>query len=172
MILIHALQILFPDADYRTEIILQDDGEGAYIAAWHRPEPQSTPAELEAAWETWQAGALDRAKAAAFSTLNTWRGTRRVALGLTEANFQELVYTGKVLESQRWLSAPESPFGLASEAAARGITNEAMAALVLAQWSAWQSASDAIEAAYIIARLWIEAAEDEEEIARVLAGLK
>lgn len=115
---------------------------------------------------------VEQALAYGLQYLNTWRGARRSALGLTSANFQELVYTGKVLESQRWLAAPGSAFGLAAEAVAHGISNEAMAALVLGQWSAWQSASDAIEAAYITARLWIEAAEDESEIARVLAGLK
>lgn len=107
----------------------------------------------------------------ALAYLNTWRGQRRATLGLTSADFQELVYTGKALECQRWLADTESNFGLAQEAAARGISDEAMAALVLGQWAAWQSASDGIEAAYITARAAVEAAEDEATIASVLASL-
>lgn len=113
----------------------------------------------------------EQARAHGLQYLNTWRGARRAALGLTSAEFQVLVYTGKVLESQRWLAAPESSFGLAAEAAARGISNEAMAALVLGQWSSWQAASDGIEAAYITVRAAVEGAADEAAMAAVLASL-
>lgn len=116
-------------------------------------------------------GELDKLKAWALDYLNTWRGARRAALGLTPAAFQELVYTGKVLESQRWLAAPESSFGLAAEAAARGLTNEQMASLVIGKWAAWSAGSDGIEAEYITARAAVSLAESVEEIAAVLAGL-
>jgi hypothetical protein len=52
-----ALAQLFPGIDLEREVILQDDGNGPYIAAWRRPEPQPTPAEIAAA-------ALPAAKAA------------------------------------------------------------------------------------------------------------
>lgn len=111
---------------------------------------------------------LETLKSQALAKLNTWRGQRRASLGLTSAVFQELVYTGKVLECQRWLSDPESAFGLAAETAARGLSNEQMATLVLGQWAAWQAASDAIEAAYIVARTAVEAATNESEVSAVL----
>lgn len=130
-------------------------------------------ADFEMLWrEAQRGGAAVDFRAWALAELNRWRGARRAALGLTSANFQELVYTGKVLESQRWLAAPGSVFGLAGEAATHGITNEAMAALVLAQWSAWQAGSDAIEAGYIAARAAVAAAGDEAAMAAVLAGLE
>jgi hypothetical protein len=52
-----SLQHMFPDIDLEREVILQDDGNGPYIAAWRRPEPQPTDAEIAAA-------ALPAAKAA------------------------------------------------------------------------------------------------------------
>lgn len=111
---------------------------------------------------------LSEIKAATLLWLNTWRGERRVALGLTSVTFQELVYTGKVLECQRWLTDQGSAFGLAGEAAARGLSNEAMAVLVLDQWAVWQAGSDAIEAEYITARAAVMAAGTIEEVAAVL----
>ena len=132
---------------------------------------------LDSDFEVIRAWALDH--------LNTWRGQQRAALGLTLAAFQELVYTGKVLECQRWLSELANPkgrcgewangeqpaFGLAQEAAARGLTNEQMAGLVLGQWAAWSASSDAIEAEYITVRAAVGLAESAEEIAAALAGL-
>ena len=103
--------------------------------------------------------------------LNTWRGEQRIAAGLTVADFQELCYTGKALECQRWINAQETIFALAGEAAARGITNLEMADLVLGQWAAWQAASDPIEAAYISARQQVLVSESIEAIADILAQL-
>jgi hypothetical protein len=114
---------------------------------------------------------LQSQKTAALNLLNQWRGEQRTAIGLTDTTFQELCYTGKALECQRWLSDTSSTFGLAGEATARGISNEAMAALVLGQWAAWQGASDQIEAAYVTAQAAIEAAQTVEEIETVLTGL-
>lgn len=55
MILAHALQQFLPNANPRTDYILQDDGEGVYIKEWNLPDPQPTEAELEAAWDAWVA---------------------------------------------------------------------------------------------------------------------
>lgn len=124
------------------------------------------------AWAEQEGLDLAGVRAWALGYLNTWRGERRAALGLTKAAFQELVYTGKVLECQRWLAAPESSFGLAQEAATLGLTNEQMAGLVMARWSAWSAGSDAIEAAYITARAAVGLAESVEDVGAVLAGLE
>jgi hypothetical protein len=51
MILSHALQQLFPNADFRTDIILSNDGSGDYIKAWNLLDPIPDAAELEAAWQ-------------------------------------------------------------------------------------------------------------------------
>lgn len=45
----NSISYLFPDIDFLSECILQDDGDGPYIAAWIRPEPQPTQAEIDAA---------------------------------------------------------------------------------------------------------------------------
>ena len=44
-----AIAQLFPGIDFETECILVDEGRGAYIAKWNRPEKQPTDAEIEAA---------------------------------------------------------------------------------------------------------------------------
>lgn len=43
-----ALRVLYPDLDLAADVGIRDDGDGPYIAAWHRPEPQPTEAELRA----------------------------------------------------------------------------------------------------------------------------
>jgi hypothetical protein len=45
------LQYLLPGAQCE----LRDDGQGAFIHAWHDSRPQPTDAEIAAAWETIQA---------------------------------------------------------------------------------------------------------------------
>jgi XkdW protein len=49
MILSNALKQLFPAADPLRDYVVQDDGVGVYIAAWRLPDPQPTPAQLQAA---------------------------------------------------------------------------------------------------------------------------
>lgn len=44
-----AIEYLYPGIDFLSECVLQDDGDGPYIAAWHRPEAQPTPVEIAAA---------------------------------------------------------------------------------------------------------------------------
>lgn len=41
------LKIKFPNADFRKDIKLQDDGEGVYIAQWNLEEPQPDKNTLE-----------------------------------------------------------------------------------------------------------------------------
>lgn len=60
MQLAHALRHLFPDADPRRDYQIEDDGNGPRIAFWYLPDPEPTPAELEAA-----SAAFDAAKAQA-----------------------------------------------------------------------------------------------------------
>jgi hypothetical protein len=115
---------------------------------------------------------LEEVRGWALEYLNQWRGEQRLAIGLTSAEFQQLCYTGKALEARRWLAEPETYFGLAKEAAARGITNEAMAGIVSAQWAAWQAGSDTIEAVYVTAKAATEAAVSVKEIAAALEGLE
>jgi hypothetical protein len=142
------------------------------ITRWDLPDPQPTIAELDqyAASVEYLSLSLALAKSSALDRLNAWRGQQRQALRLTKAEFQELVYTGKAIECQRWLAAPETPFGLAAEATARDLSNEEMAAMVLAQHAAWLTASDAIEAAYWTVKVDVEAAQTGEEIEAILAG--
>lgn len=113
---------------------------------------------------------LEQVQAEALNILNQWRGRKRVEVGLTSTEFQELVYTGKAIEATRWLSDQTSPFGMAGEAAARGITNLEMAQLVAGQHAAWMAASDQIEAAYTTAKA-AEAAQSIDEVVMVLVDL-
>ena len=48
------LEYLFPDANPLLDYIVQDDGEGQFIAQWNLPDTQPTQAELEAAWDATQ----------------------------------------------------------------------------------------------------------------------
>lgn len=48
MTLAEVLLQLFPAADPLRDYVVQDDGRGAYIAAWHLSEPRPTVAELAA----------------------------------------------------------------------------------------------------------------------------
>jgi hypothetical protein len=112
----------------------------------------------------------------ALAELNRWRGSARRALGLTDAWGQELVYSGKFTQAVRWnLDGPLHllvPFYFAGEASARGLTNQAMADLIIDQGEAWLAASDAIEAGYIAAKGLVEAAESEGDIVDALASLE
>jgi len=40
------IAIKYPSADLQSEVILQDDGAGAYIKIWNLPEPQPTIIEI------------------------------------------------------------------------------------------------------------------------------
>lgn len=66
-----ALAYLFPNGSQH-DWVLQDDGEGPYIAAWRRPEPQPTQAEIEAAM-------LPAAKAQRIASINAECRARLIA---------------------------------------------------------------------------------------------
>lgn len=51
----NALKYLYPNADPLCDWIVQDDGNGAYIAAWHLLDPQPTLAQLQAASDAYDA---------------------------------------------------------------------------------------------------------------------
>jgi hypothetical protein len=51
-----ALKVLFPNARQPFDFLVQDDGDGPYLAQWNLPDPQPTEGELQAAWDTWEAG--------------------------------------------------------------------------------------------------------------------
>jgi len=65
MKLANALKHLFPNADPLRDWIVQDDGTGAYIAAWHLPTPQPTPEQLQAASDAQESQEAQDAQAAA-----------------------------------------------------------------------------------------------------------
>lgn len=110
-------------------------------------------------------------RAEGLARLNEWRGNKRKTLGLTDAWGQELVYSGKMMMALRWLEDQESTFYFHQEAGARGLTDLQMAELIIDQGKAWLMGSDAIEAEYILAKLAIEAGENQAEIGDVLEGL-
>ena len=47
--LAQSIKHLYPDIVFFFDVVLRDDGDGVYIAAWNRPEAQPTQAELDAA---------------------------------------------------------------------------------------------------------------------------
>jgi len=52
-----SIAYLFPGINFESDCIVEDAGSGPYIAVWNRPEPQPTPAEIEAAYPAAQAAA-------------------------------------------------------------------------------------------------------------------
>ncbi len=65
MILPNALKYLFPNADPSRDYLLQDDGLGPYIAAWHLADPQPDAAQLQAASDAYDAQQAQQAADAA-----------------------------------------------------------------------------------------------------------
>ena len=45
------LRYMFPDADFKEDIIVRDRGNGPFIEHWGLPDPQPTQAELQAAYD-------------------------------------------------------------------------------------------------------------------------
>jgi hypothetical protein len=164
-----ALYELYPEQMEKGLIEVINKG-GKMFVLW----PADIPSQnLEQIVEAYEAGELDRAKAAALAQINNQRGQARVRLGLTKAEFQELVYSGKMMQAQRWrdLNDPDAPFPFVLEAQARKITNEQMADLIIAQGNLWLAGSDAIEATYIIAKTAVDEASTTQEVQAVLDGL-
>ena len=64
-----ALKHLFPDINFQRDCLLQDVGNGPYIAKWNRQETQPTQAQIDAAIPAAQAALnADVADRAAFDT--------------------------------------------------------------------------------------------------------
>jgi len=57
-----ALRQIYPTIDLNADVLVQDDGDGEYIAEWNYDQPQPTAEELDAAYAAWQASAVDRLK--------------------------------------------------------------------------------------------------------------
>ena len=134
--------------------------DGAIVHPLHFHPPDFTGADLVAA----QAWAVD-------TVLQGWRGGQRALMGLSSAQWQDLAYAGKAAHCREWIADQSQPFGLAREAAVRGLSNLQMAQLIIGQNNAWLDANDQIDAAYTAARAAIEAAEDVAAIEAVLVGL-
>lgn len=114
---------------------------------------------------------LAELKLSAFTTLNNWRGRKRLEIGLTEAKFQDLVYSGKTTLALNWLSNPELPFPFPLEAEARGMTNDQFAQYIIETTNNWTAASDQIEAMYIQAHVVITIANSPEDIQAIIDSL-
>lgn len=110
-------------------------------------------------------------QAAAIDFVQSWRGDQRAKMGLSSAQWQDLAYAGKAAHCRSWIADQSQPFGMAREAAARGLTNVEMAQLIIGQNDLWLDANDKIDAAYTTARNAIEAAQSVAEIEAILAGL-
>lgn len=136
------------------------------------PDKTEVISQAISAWAEQEGLDLEGVRAWGLSYLNEWRGQKRVEMGLTQAAFQELVYSGKMMQAQRWLDNQALPFPFSYEATARGISNQATAELIADQGAAWLAASDVVEGAYILARTGIMAAANEAAIVAVLAGLE
>lgn len=115
---------------------------------------------------------LSQAQDKALTFLDIWRGRERIErAGFEPADWQELVYTLKIVETQRWIGNQSSAYGLALEAHARGLTNLQMAQLVINRYNAWLSASDQIESEFLQTKTAIEAALSIEDIVTALVNL-
>lgn len=108
----------------------------AWLEAGHTPEPADAPT-------------LGQVKTAALSSLNTWRGQQRAALGLTE---------GIYFESNRWQADKSSPLALDSGR----LDKETYVKKIISQW-------DKIEADYNLAVSLIKQAREIDTIAIILA---
>jgi hypothetical protein len=107
----------------------------------------------------------------AIDALQQWRGEQRLKCGISVAIGQEMAYIDKASHCRDWLKDQSMPFGLALEAAARGLSNLQMAQLVVGQNNAWRAANDQIDAPYAAARAAIEAAATVGEIEATLVAL-
>lgn len=67
-----AVAYLFPGIDFSHQCRVVDRGEGLFIAAWNRPEPQPTQAEIDAAM-------LPAAKAQRIAAINAECRARLIA---------------------------------------------------------------------------------------------
>lgn len=151
------LRALFPSVDPWTSWLVQDDGDGPYIAAWHLDAPQPTPEELAAA-----------APAAALAE------TRRAKLAAANARYSQVLgvirHQYPQDEREGWPEQVQSAIAhqagqdaplVAALAAARGVTADAMATLILAKRDAYRALYGAATGRLGAIRDAIAAAEDQ-----------
>ena len=85
------------EVDFRTEVHLQDDGQGAYIKEWNLDIPKPTMAQLDAF----------EAQAIAYEQLQDILNNRRMAYPSIPDQL-DMLYWDKVNGTENWLNSIES----------------------------------------------------------------
>ena len=85
------------EVDFRTEVRLQDDGNGAYIKEWNLDIPKPTLAQLDAF----------EAQAIAYEQLQGILNNRRMSYP-SIADQLDMLYWDKVNGTENWLNSIES----------------------------------------------------------------
>jgi len=85
------------EVDFRNEVRLQDDGNGAYIKEWNLDIPKPTIAQLDAF----------EAQAIAYEQLQDILNNRRIAYP-SIADQLDMLYWDKVNGTENWLNSIES----------------------------------------------------------------
>lgn len=120
------LNHLFPGIDFLNDCVIVDDGNGPYIAAWNRPEPQPTQAEIDAAM-------LPATRTAVIEQIDGHARTLRdqIVAGISPAEMAS--WAIKRAEAQAYVASnnPTDAPMLAVEAASRAVSLDILANLVL-----------------------------------------
>jgi len=166
---------IYPDIDLIDTVILQNDGQGAYIARWDDPRSQPSEAELQAAWVEYEAGAVDRAKAKALP---------KAAQMATDKRFEyitpnkDATYVQQQKEVDRWTGAGKpadiDPVDYPYANNRAGVISTTIPA-VLTEWEAtisqWRTIDLYIEASYTRAIIAIDAASNLTDIEAALTQM-
>lgn len=124
----NALKHLFPGIDFLTDVVLQDNGNGPYIAKWNLADPQPTEQALIDA-------ELDGLKSIAYTAVKAEAG-RRIVEGLNLPNWKQQnitaqsIFITEKLASGQALTQQEEDFRVyakslwSSVAAIRSASNE------------------------------------------------
>lgn len=133
------LLYFYPDLDLRSAVQLRDDGLGAgpYIAEWHDPRPQPTPAEIEAAWPEVQ-------RAAILAAIDAHANALRNSMTADTTPAEMASWGIKRGEALAYAGDPAACPMLAAEAAARGVPLTAIVNRVLTAAAALSAAEAAI----------------------------
>ena len=139
--IVATLSYMFPGIDLASEVLLQDNGAGPYIAVWNRPEPQPTDAEIAAAaLPAAQAVTRTAIKAAARQVILA-RYPEWMQANLT-ARAVELVSLGEITSPEwqqlqsiwSWIKAVRAHSNLLEADVANCTTVEAVEALLISDW--------------------------------------
>lgn len=172
-----AILQLYPDTDFVTGVILQDDGDGPYIAQWNRPEPQPIQQELDQAWLDYQAGELDRAKTEALAEVRRQAEKQEGSIDtLISGNFVRAIMLNTEIVHYVDAGRPASPSPtvyIISDAMAtrRSVTLHDMLELLFARWRDVQGRIATIITELDRAIDEINAATTVAEVEAVLIGL-